>query len=945
MENRYISIKGAKEHNLKNVDIEIPRNKLVVITGLSGSGKSSIAFDTIYAEGQRRYVESLSAYARQFLEQMQKPDVESIEGLPPTISIEQRTGHTTPRSTVATSTEIYDYLRLLFARIGKPFCYKCSREIAQQTPQQIIEKLMQLPPGTKLMLLAPAIRGKKGFHRDVLDKIKKQGFVRVRVNGKLMEIKEVPPLDRNKKHDIDIVVDRLIISPEVKPRLSDSVETTLKGGEGLLVAVWDENSKTHEKLYSQLYACPYCNISLGEIQPRLFSFNSPYGACQTCDGLGAKLELDEELIVHNTKLSLKEGAIEAWMKLGHRMATRYMYKLREFCTWFNTPFSQQYEKIPEDKKKILLYGTTKDDESKYGYYFEGVIPNLIRRFENSESEFVKRRILNFMNEKACTNCKGTRLRPEAMSIKIADKNIHQVTLMTVEHALKFFEELNLYKEEKHIARLVLKEIKSRLKFLCDVGLSYLTLDRKSDTLAGGEAQRIRLASQLGSGLVGVCYVLDEPTIGLHQRDNRRLLDTLVSLRNMGNSVIVVEHDEDTIRSADHVIDMGPGAGSHGGLVVAQGRIEEIIVNKNSMTGMYLTGEKQIDVPRKRRPVDLARSVEVRGAKEHNLKDINVRFPLGVFTVVTGVSGSGKSSLVHDILYKGLRRTIHSSKEKAGDHDGILGYNLVDLITIIDQTPIGRTPRSNAATYTGVFDEVRNLYCMTKESRTRGYLPGRFSFNVRGGRCESCKGQGVKIIEMHFLPDIYVTCEECKGKRYNRETLEILYKGKSIADILQTSVEESLQFFSNFPKIISMLKTLDDVGLGYIALGQPSTTLSGGEAQRIKLSSELGRTHSGHTLYILDEPTTGLHFHDIKKLLEVLNRLVDLGNTVVCIEHNMHVIKTADYIIDLGPEGGEAGGQVVMTGTPEQIVTCTNSHTGQILTDYINKQATRINITT
>lgn len=936
MENRHISITGAREHNLRGINVEIPRNKFVVITGLSGSGKSSLAFDTIYAEGQRRYVESLSAYARQFLDQLQKPDVELIEGLPPTISIEQRTGHTTPRSTVATSTEIYDYLRLLFARIGRPYCYKCNRMIAQQTAQQIIEKLLELPAETKLTLLAPAAKGKKGTHKDVLERIKKQGFVRVRVDGKIVEFKDVPPLGKNLKHDIDILVDRLIVSQESKSRLADSVETALKVGEGLVIAIWNDESGTQEKLYSQLYACPYCNISLGEIQPRLFSFNSPYGACQKCDGLGSKLELDEDLVVGNRKLSLREGVIEPWHKLGHRMAIRYSYKLREFCTWFNISYSMAYEKIHDDKKQILLYGTKKEDEAKYGYYFEGVIPNLVRRFNETDSEFIKRRILNFMNEKVCTECNGTRLRPEALSIKISQKTIHDVTCMTVADAAEFFEILKLDKEEKHISRLILKEIKSRLKFLCDVGLNYLTLNRKSDTLAGGESQRIRLASQLGSGLVGVCYVLDEPTIGLHQRDNARLLDTLIHLRDIGNTVIVVEHDEDTIKRADHVIDMGPGAGRHGGLVVAQGTIDDIISVKDSITGRFLTEEESIHVPAKRRSVDLARSIEIKGAKEHNLKDINVRFPLGVFVVVTGVSGSGKSTLVHEITYKGLRKLMLDSKDRAGAHEAIVGYNLLDSVVIINQTPIGRTPRSNPATYTGVFDEIRKLYAITKEAKGRGYQPGRFSFNVRGGRCESCEGQGFKLIEMHFLPDVYVTCEECKGKRYNRETLEVLYKGKSIADVLSMSVEESMQFFSSFQKIVSMLRTLDDVGLGYISLGQPSTTLSGGEAQRIKLASELGRTHSGHTLYILDEPTTGLHIADIKKLLEVLNRLVDLGNTVIVIEHNMHVIKTADYIIDLGPEGGEEGGYVVASGSPEIVATNNSSYTGSILSSYLKK---------
>ena len=926
-----IIIRGARQHNLKGVSLSIPRDRLVVITGLSGSGKSSLAFDTIYAEGQRRYVESLSAYARQFLEQLQKPDVESIEGLPPTISIEQRAGHATPRSTVATGTEIYDYLRLLYARVGHPSCYKCGRPITQQTPDQVVDALFAIPPGSKLVLLAPLVRGKKGAHRDVFERVRREGFVRVRVDGKIEEVKDVVTPDKNKKHEIEAVVDRLVVEPGLsRRRLADSVETALKLGDGLLIAAIDGK----DKLFSETYACPWCGLSFGEMQPRLFSFNSPYGACPTCDGLGTRPEIDEDLVVPDKAKSLKDGAIEPWRKLGRRMTIRYGRRLREFCDLFGVKPGVPFESIPAEARRILLHGTTPEDEKRRNAWFEGVIPSLMHRFEHTESDFIKRRILAYMSELPCPDCKGRRLRPEALSVRVGEKNIDEVARMTISGASAFFDALELTKEERTIARLILREIRSRLQFLVDVGLDYLTLDRRSSTLAGGEGQRIRLASQVGSGLVGVCYVLDEPTIGLHERDNRRLLDTLEKLRDLGNSVIVVEHDEETIRLADHLVDIGPGAGLHGGEVVAQGRIEDLVAEKRSITGRFLGGAEEIALPAGRRDVRTARAIEVRGARENNLKDVTVRFPMAGLICVTGVSGSGKSTLVQQVLYKGLARLLHGGRDKPGAHDRITGYTSLEKVVVIDQSPIGRTSRSNPVTYTGVFDEIRKLYAMTREARARGYAPGRFSFNVKGGRCEACEGQGTKVIEMHFLPDVYVTCEECKGRRYNRETLEVKYKGKDIAAILDLPVEQALEFFASFPKIHRVLKTLDDVGLGYMAAGQSSTTLSGGEAQRVKLASELGRVSGGHALYILDEPTTGLHFADIKKLLAVLGRLVDMGNTVVIIEHNMHVIKTADWIIDLGPEGGDGGGRVVAQGSPEEIVRVAESHTGKYLKPYL-----------
>jgi excinuclease ABC subunit A len=926
-----ITVRGAREHNLKNVDLEIPRDRLVVFTGLSGSGKSSLAFDTLYAEGQRRYVESLSAYARQFLEQMQKPDVESIEGLPPTISIEQRQGHATPRSTVATSTEIYDYLRLLFARVGHPSCFRCGRPITQQTPEQIINEILDGKDGAKLTILAPLVRGKKGAHKDVFERIRREGYVRVRIDGLVQELKDAPTPDKNKKHEIEAVIDRLLLEKHtVRRRLADSVETALKLGEGLVIVLSEEG----ERLYSTLYACPSCGVSFGEIQPRLFSFNSPYGACGACDGLGTQLELDDDLIVPDRTLSLKDGAIEPWRRLGKRMTIRYNRRLREFGELFGVRLTTPFEKIDAAKREILLHGTGAEGEKKGAAWFEGVTASLMHRFRNTESEFIKQRIMGYMTELPCGECQGRRLKPEALSVKVGGRNIHEVSSMTIEAAAAFFDALPLTKEQEHIARLILKEIRSRLRFLCDVGLSYLTLDRRSATLSGGEHQRIRLASQVGSGLVGVCYVLDEPTIGLHERDNKRLLETLLKLRDLGNTVIVVEHDEDTIRAADHVVDVGPAAGQHGGRIVAQGTPAEVMASPASPTGRFLSGAERIDLPRERRKADLAVAVEIRGARENNLKKVDVKFPLGCFVCVTGVSGSGKSTLVEDILHRGSARALMGAKDKPGAHDKLTGLSQLDKVIEIDQSPIGRTPRSNPATYTGAFDEIRILFATAKESKARGYSPGRFSFNVKGGRCEACEGQGTKVIEMHFLPDVYVQCEECKGRRYNRETLEIKFKGKDIAEVLAMPVEEALVFFQNFPKLQRVLQTLEDVGLGYMALGQASTTLSGGEAQRVKLSAELGKTASGRTMYILDEPTTGLHFADIRKLLSVLNRLVDVGNTVVVIEHNMHVIKTADWVIDLGPEGGDKGGEIVSAGTPERIAQEPRSHTGRFLKPYL-----------
>jgi len=928
---RAIIIRGAREHNLKNLDVKIPRDRLVVITGLSGSGKSSLAFDTIFAEGQRRYVESLSAYARQFLEQMQKPAVEYIEGLPPTIAIEQRSGHASPRSTVATTTEIYDFLRLLYARCGTPYCYRCGRPIAQQSAEQIVRAILQACArrSARVMILAPLVRGRKGEHADVLRRVRAEGYVRIRLDGIVTDVADVSRLAKTRKHDIEVVVDRLIVRPGIASRLTDSVETALRLGEGLLIVSEDTGKGWRDTLYSEKFACPDCGISYGELEPNMFSFNSPYGACPTCDGLGTRLEFDPDLIVPDKDLSLREGAIDVWRRGGRRMAIYYHYVLREFCDDFGVDPDRPFRELPEQIKEILLYGTDTSGGRGAPREFEGVIPNCIRRFHKTTSEYVKKRLHEYMSELPCPTCKGARLRRESLAVRVGGKAIHEVTALSIAEALAFFNELRLEGESARIAAPILKEIRQRLAFMVDVGIGYLTLDRMSATLSGGEAQRIRLATQVGSGLVGVCYVLDEPTIGLHARDNRRLIDTLLRLRDLGNTVVVVEHDEATIRAADHIIDLGPGAGAHGGEIVAQGALDDIITSDRSLTGAYLAGRVRIPVPLRRR-TGPAEGITIRKAAEHNLKNIDVTIPLGRFVVVAGVSGSGKSTLISEILYRALARKLYRSRERPGRHARITGARRIDKVIAIDQSPIGRTPRSNPATYIKLFDHIRRVFAMTKEAKVRGYLPGRFSFNVKGGRCEACQGQGVKTIEMHFLPDVFVVCDACKGKRYNRETLDIRFKGLNIAEVLDLTVDEALVVFSAFPAIKRLLQTLADVGLGYIALGQSSTTLSGGEAQRVKLAAELGKRATGRTLYILDEPTTGLHFADISKLLNVLNRLVDLGNTVVVIEHNLDVIKTADYVIDLGPEGGDEGGEVVAEGTPEEVARNPRSYTGQFL---------------
>ncbi len=933
MSDKYIKVYGAREHNLANIDVFIPRDKLVVITGMSGSGKSSLAFDTIYAEGQRKYVESLSAYARQFLEQMQKPDLEHIEGLPPTIAIEQRSASSNPRSTVATTTEIYDYLRLLFARIGVPHCYKCGKEIRTQPVSTIVDTVLSWPEGTRIMILAPLVRGQKGVHKDVFVRIRKEGFVRVRLDGEIYDISRIPSLEKEKykKHSIEAVVDRLTVKPEIRTRLADSIELALKLADGLVVVTRQtKNEKWEDSLFSEKYSCPDCGISLAELEPRIFSFNSPYGACKQCDGLGTILEFDPDLIVPDPNLSLSEGAIDAWRHSGKRMNIWYNRILRQFCRDFKVSPNTPYKNLPARIKRILMYGTNERDERDFGVEFEGVIPNLDYRWENTDSDFVKERLHKYLSEQPCRKCKGARLKPEALAVRIAGKNIYDITKMSIDAAYKFFNELELSGEKRIIAEQILKEIRHRLNFMVDVGLGYLTLDRTSGTLSGGEAQRIRLATQVGSGLVGVCYVLDEPTIGLHQRDNAKLIHTLKRLRDLGNTVLVVEHDEQTIMEADNIIDIGPGPGLHGGKIVVQGNLNDVINCAQSVTGQYLSGKLSIETPSKRREVDLDECIELKGASENNLKNINVKFPLGCFICVTGVSGSGKSTLITQTLLRVLKRKIYNSREKPGKYQSVSGIHRIDKVIEIDQSPIGRTPRSNPATYVGVFDYIRQLYAQTREAKIRGYKPGRFSFNVKGGRCEACQGQGTKKIEMHFLPDIYITCEECNGLRYNRETLEIKYRGKNIADALNMSVEQALVFFENFPKIRQLLQALDDVGLGYMSLGQSSTTLSGGEAQRVKLAAELGKTATGRTFYILDEPTTGLHFADIHNLLNVLNRLVDKGNTVVVIEHNLDIIKCADYIIDLGPEGGDAGGTIIAEGSPEQITKNPKSYTGKFL---------------
>ncbi len=936
---QFITIKGAREHNLKNIDVRLPRDRFVVITGISGSGKSSLAFDTIYAEGQRRYVESLSAYARQFLGLMEKPDVDYIDGLSPAISIEQKTTHRNPRSTVGTVTEIYDYLRLLFARIGHPHCYNCGEPISRQTPQQIVDQIRQLPEGTRVQILAPVVRGRKGEYRELLEEVRKEGFVRVRIDGKLHLLDEEIRLRKNVKHNIEVVVDRLKIRPDIRHRLAESVEVALKLGNGLVIA--ENVDEASEQLYSEQFACLKCGISYEEIEPRMFSFNSPYGACPTCDGLGTRLEIDERLVIPNPNLSIEEGAIAP---IGERRQSWYFEMIEALAKQYRFSLSTPWKELPEEIRNLILYGSKEkvrfifdreDSRFEFSSRYEGIINNLYRRYRQTNSQHIREWIEGFMNQIPCPTCGGARLRKEALSVRVGGKNIAEVTAMNIKQAIRFFRELRLTEKEQLIARQILKEIQSRLQFLQDVGLEYLTLDRAAGTLSGGEAQRIRLATQIGSRLVGVLYILDEPSIGLHQRDNTRLIHTLLRLRDLGNTVLVVEHDRETIEHADYVVDLGPGAGKHGGYVVATGTPQEIEQNPRSLTGQFLSFRKFIPIPEKRRCGN-GQFLVLNGARGNNLKNIQVRFPLGTFICITGVSGSGKSTLLNETLYPILSRHFHNSKLIPLPYDSIEGLEFVDKVIAIDQSPIGRTPRSNPATYTGLFTLIRDLFAQLPESKIRGYAPGRFSFNVKGGRCEACQGDGVKKIEMHFLPDVYVTCEVCKGKRYNRETLEIRYRGKSIADVLDMTVNEALEFFDKIPAIKRKLQTLQEVGLGYIHLGQPATTLSGGEAQRVKLATELSRVSTGRTIYILDEPTTGLHFADIHMLLQVLHRLVERGNTVIVIEHNMDVIKTADWIIDLGPEGGDAGGYVVAEGTPEELSKMEQSHTGRFLQEEFSR---------
>lgn len=937
-----IVIKGAKEHNLKNINVEIPRDKLVVITGLSGSGKSSLAFDTLYAEGQRRYVESLSSYARQFLGLMEKPDVESIDGLSPAISIDQKTTSRNPRSTVGTVTEIYDYIRLLYARIGVPYCPKCGKKIEKQSIDQIIDNIMSLEEGTKIQVLAPIVRGRKGEYTKQLQEFQKQGFVRVKVDGEIYELTDDINIDRKKKHNIELVVDRLIIKEDVRSRLTESVEIALKNANNL-VSIDILGDK--ELLFSQNYACPDCGISFEELTPRMFSFNNPIGACPACTGIGYLMKMDEDLIIPDKSKTLYDG-VKAFgastMKKGDTMAKMYFESIaRHYGVDIKVPI----KKLPRDFLNKILYGTGTEEidfeytsaagTRKYRSPFEGVIPTLERRYNETKSQGMRDFYEMYMSDSECPECHGARLKPEVLAVKIGDKNINELTDMSIDKIKNYLNSLTLNKTEQMIADQILKELNKRLQFLIDVGLDYLTLSRNAGSLSGGEAQRIRLATQIGSGLTGVLYILDEPSIGLHQRDNDKLLATLKKLRDLGNSVLVVEHDEDTMYAADQVIDIGPGAGVHGGNVMAQGTAEEIKLVPESITGQYLSGKKQIRVPEKRRKSN-GRAIEVKGATEHNLKNINVKFPLGQFVCVTGVSGSGKSTLVNEILYKTIARELNGSNEKPGKCKEIKGIDNIDKIINIDQSPIGRTPRSNPATYTGVFDFIRDIFAGTNEAKMRGYDKGRFSFNVAGGRCETCNGDGVLKIEMHFLPDIYVPCEICKGQRYNRETLEVKYKDKTISDVLNMTVEEALEFFKNIPKIKNKIQTLYDVGLGYIKLGQPSTTLSGGEAQRIKLATELSKKATGKTLYILDEPTTGLHIADVHKLVDILQRLVDTGNSIIVIEHNLDLIKTADYIIDLGPEGGDKGGQIISVGTPEQVARNEYSYTGKFLKKYLEK---------
>ncbi|AMQ71915.1 excinuclease ABC subunit UvrA [Bacillus velezensis] len=940
-----IEVKGARAHNLKNIDVTIPRDQLVVVTGLSGSGKSSLAFDTIYAEGQRRYVESLSAYARQFLGQMDKPDVDAIEGLSPAISIDQKTTSRNPRSTVGTVTEIYDYLRLLYARVGKPHCPEHGIEITSQTIEQMVDRILEYPERTKLQVLAPIISGRKGAHVKVLDQIRKQGYVRVRIDGEMAELSDDIELEKNKKHSIEVVIDRIVVKEGVAARLSDSLETALRLGEGRVMI---DIIGQEELMFSEHHACPLCGFSIGELEPRLFSFNSPFGACPTCDGLGLKLEVDPELVIPNPELSLKEHAIAPWTPISSQY---YPQLLQAVCRHYGIDMETPVKDLPKHQLDKVLYGS--GDERIYFKYendfgqvreneieFEGVLRNIERRYKETSSDYIREQMEQYMSQKPCPTCKGYRLKKEALAVLVNGRHIGTITELSVGDALEFFKNLTLSEKDMQIADLILREIVERLSFLDKVGLDYLTLSRAAGTLSGGEAQRIRLATQIGSRLSGVLYILDEPSIGLHQRDNDRLISALKNMRDLGNTLIVVEHDEDTMMAADYLIDIGPGAGIHGGRVISAGTPEEVMNDADSLTGRYLSGAQFIPMPPERRKPD-GRFIEIKGASENNLKKANAKFPLGTFTAVTGVSGSGKSTLVNEILHKALAQKLHKAKAKPGSHKEIKGLDHLDKVIDIDQAPIGRTPRSNPATYTGVFDDIRDVFAQTNEAKVRGYKKGRFSFNVKGGRCEACRGDGIIKIEMHFLPDVYVPCEVCHGKRYNRETLEVTYKGKSISDVLDMTVEDALSFFENIPKIKRKLQTLADVGLGYVTLGQPATTLSGGEAQRVKLASELHKRSTGRTLYILDEPTTGLHVDDIARLLVVLQRLVDNGDTVLVIEHNLDIIKTADYIVDLGPEGGAGGGMIVASGTPEEVVEVKESYTGRYLKPVMERDRKRM----
>jgi len=941
----HIVVKGARAHNLKNIDVTIPRDKLVVVTGLSGSGKSSLAFDTIYAEGQRRYVESLSAYARQFLGQMDKPDVDAIEGLSPAISIDQKTTSRNPRSTVGTVTEIYDYLRLLYARVGRPTCPVHGIEISSQTIEQMVDRILEYPERTKLQVLAPIVSGRKGTHVKVFEDIKKQGYVRVRVDGEMHELSEEIELEKNKKHSIEVVIDRIVVKEGVASRLADSLEAALGLGEGrVIIDVMGEE----ELLFSEHHACPQCGFSIGELEPRMFSFNSPFGACPECDGLGSKLKVDLDLVLPNKDLSLKQHAIAPWEPTSSQY---YPQMLEAVCNHYGIDMDIPVKDIPKHLLDKVLYGSDGEEiyfryENDFGQVrenyiqFEGVIRNVERRYKETTSDFIREQMEKYMGQQNCPNCKGYRLKKETLAVLIQGHHVGEITKLSVQESLEFFQNLSLTEKEMQIANLILKEICERLGFLNNVGLDYLTLNRAAGTLSGGEAQRIRLATQIGSRLTGVLYILDEPSIGLHQRDNDRLIQTLQNMRDIGNTLIVVEHDEDTMMAADYLIDIGPGAGIHGGEVISAGTPEEVMNDDNSLTGQYLSGKKFIPLPYERKKPD-GRYIEIKGAKENNLRNVSVKFPLGTFIAVTGVSGSGKSTLVNEILHKTLAQKLHKAKAKPGEHKEVKGIEHLEKVIDIDQSPIGRTPRSNPATYTGVFDDIRDVFATTNEAKVRGYKKGRFSFNVKGGRCEACRGDGIIKIEMHFLPDVYVPCEVCHGKRYNRETLEVTYKGKNISDVLEMTVEDAVSFFENIPKIKRKLQTIYDVGLGYITLGQPATTLSGGEAQRVKLASELHRRSSGRSLYILDEPTTGLHVDDIARLLKVLQRLVDNGDTVLVIEHNLDVIKATDYLVDLGPEGGDKGGQIVGYGTPEDIMNNEQSYTGKYLKPVIERDRDRM----